>query len=253
MLKKYDGFTQSQQLSVIGIIFLVLFALIAAPLYNLCKKKTIETRLQAVYSILEQAAHRYFVETGELITNYDENITAEDFAKTYILPYINAKKTCEESSQSGCWASSSYTDLGKNSISNPSTFSAVLESGTVIGFNKSQDGFITMLIDINGKAGENKLSRDIFVIYVYNNNLQPKTCAPEDYKKYYIVNGLHLGGYDKCGIPHDVLPYEQLFGKDLEDSCNKKSLKQKNGLGVGAACAALIKRSQWRIDKIYPW
>ncbi len=253
MLKKYDGFTQSQQLLVIGVIFLILFALIAAPLYNSCKKKTIETKLHAIYSILEQATHRYFVETGELITNYDKNITAEEFAKTYVLPYIIVEKTCEGASQSGCWGSPVYMDLSKKSISNPSEFSILLESGAVIGFNKSKDGFITILLDINGNSGENKLGRDIFVLYVYNNNLQPKTCAPEEYKKYYIANGLHLGGYDKCGIPHDVLPYEQLFDKDVEDSCNEKAMKQENGLGSGTACAALIKRSQWRIDKIYPW
>ncbi len=252
MLKKYDGFTQSQQLLVIGIIFLVLFALIAAPLYNSCKKKGIVTRLQAVYSVLEQVQQKYFLETGESISNYDDKITAEAFAKTYFVPYLHPKKNCEGASQTGCWKYSTYTDLAKKTISNPSEYSIVLESGTVIGFSKSKEGFLTMLIDINGPAGENKLSRDIFLMYIYNNS-QPKICPVEEYKKYYISNGIHLGGYDKCGIPHDVLSYEQLFGTTLEDGCNKNALTKRDGFGVGAACAALIKLSQWHIDKIYPW
>lgn len=253
MLKKFDGFTQSQQLLVIGIIFLILFALIAVPLYNLCKQKGIVTRLQAVHSILEQAKHKYFLETGDLLTNYDEKISVEDFAKTYFVPYLSVKKSCSKKNQVACWGHLKYTDLSKNAISNNSDYSIALESGTVVGFSKSKEGFITMLIDINGPVGENKLSRDIFVMYIYNNKLQPKACSLDEYKKYNISNGIHFGGYTKCGIPHDVLPYEQLFSKILEDGCNKKAIKQKGGFGSGTACAALIKRSQWRIDKIYPW
>lgn len=253
MLKKYDGFTKSQQLLVVGIIFLVLFALIAAPLYNSCKKKTIETRLYAIYSILEQAKQKYFVENGESITSYDKDITSKEFAKTYFEPYLRPKKVCEGASQTGCWKSSSYLDLSNKAVHNPAEYSMLMESGSVIGFSKSKDGFITMIIDINGKAGENKLSRDIFVMYIYSNRLKPTKCDKSEYKKYNISSGIHLGGYDKCGVPHDVLSYTQLFDKDLEDGCNKKALKQDDGIGTGAACAALIKRSQWRIDKIYPW
>lgn len=62
-------------------------------------------------------------------------------------------------------------------------------------------------------------------------------------------NGIHLGGFDKCGIPQDVYDYNQLSSKNFEDGCNKSSPQNVYGNGVGSACLAFIKASNWTIDK----
>lgn len=252
MLKK-SGFTHSQQLLIMGIVFLVLFAVIAGPLYNSCRKKEVALKLQAVHTKIKQAKRTYVLENGDIMSNYDVNISPDNFAETYFTPYLKIKHTCKGDNQIPCWGHSAYFDLDNNPVTNKSVYSIVLEDKTIIGFTKNEDGFMALLVDIDGVAGKNKLGRDIFVMYFYNNRFTPKICKLYEYKKYYIADGIHIGGFDKCGIPHDVYSYEDLYSKNLEDGCNIKSPKNTYGFGKGAACAALIKQSQWRIDKIYPW
>ena len=52
--------------------------------------------------------------------------------------------------------------------------------------------------------------------------IRQKICDEKVYKKFPIQSGLHLGGYDKCGIPHDIYNYEDLISRDFYEGCNKK-------------------------------
>ena len=109
-----------------------------------------------------------------------------------------------------------------------------------------------MIVDINGKAGSNRLGKDIFVFSFYNNELKPDICDKSVYKKL-VNNGLHTGGYDKCGIPQDVYDYDELISKEFYEACNKRAPTDSLGLGTGSACGALLKNNNWVMDKQYPW
>ncbi len=249
-LEKRVGITQTQTLLIMGIVFLVLFALIAVPFYNSYKQKHALTKLKTLYSSITKADKIYSLSTVANYGEYNITLNADEFAQKYFTPYLNVEETCK-TSQDACWNEVQYTDLSGKKYTDKIQYSLVLSDKTVVGFSKDKNGLISMIVDIDGKVGKNMLGRDVFVFYFYNDQLQPKLCESKPTE--YIKNGIHFGGYDKCGKPHDTMAYKELFGKNLPDACNKKAPASENGLGVGAACLALIYKSNWTIDKIYPW
>lgn len=249
---KRCGITQMQTLLIMGIVFLVLFALIAVPFYNSYKQKKSITKLRTLYSTLMQANKNYSLIAAVNMGSFDTSMPINVFAETYFTPYLTINSYCK-GAQTECWNSPQYKDLANNKVFDKSLYSIILQDKTVLGFSKNKKGLVTMIADIDGLSGDNKLGRDIFVFYIYNNETRPVLCDDEEYNKYNISNGIHIGGYDKCGIPHDVHSYKELFGDKLEDGCNKSAPINEGGIGSGGACAALIKSSNWAIDKIYPW
>lgn len=245
------GFTPSQTALVMGIVFLVIFAFIAAPLYNSCKKKQIIAKLRTVHAALLQAGKMSSITQGVDEGEFDTTISAKDFAKKYIMPYLNIESVCE-TSQDNCWDNPNYKDLHKKGHYNDIEYSLILPDRTIIGFRKDKNGLITALADINGKTGENTLGYDVFVFYFYNSKNLPKLCDNTEFSRS-VKNGIHVGGYDECGIPHDEHEYMELFDKKLADGCNKKAVSTQYGAGAGAACAALVYKSSWNMDKVYPW
>lgn len=249
---KKTAVTLMQTMLIMGIVFLVLFVLIAVPFYKSLKQKQAITSYRRIYSALLQANKVYSLVNAENMNQYNTKLPLNKFAERYFTPYLSINSYCK-GDQSACWNSPQYRDLNNKKMYNISLYSIVLEDKTVIGFHKNSQGLISLIVDINGRAGENKLGKDIFVFYIYNNDLKSKICPPEKYEGKVIPDGLHLGGYDECGIPHDVYGYMDLFNRDLFESCNKKAASNDLGLGAGAACGALISKSGWVIDKIYPW
>lgn len=251
-MKKRNGVTQTQTLLIMGIVFLFLFACLAVPFYNSYKQKKALSHLMKVYATLIQANRNYAYVTGSNLDEYDTILPINTFAETYFTPYFEIQSYCK-GSQSDCWDSPQYVDLKKNKFFNKSLYSIILPDKTVIGFSKNKQHLVTAIIDVDGPVGENKLGKDVFVMYFYNNLQRPDICDKEVYEKYKIKNGIHLGGFDKCGIPQDVYDYNQLSSKNFEDGCNKSSPQNVYGNGVGSACLAFIKASNWTIDKKYPW
>lgn len=250
--KKLDAITQSQTLLIMGIVFLVLFALLAYPFYNSCKQEIAVTKLRTLYTQLIDASHRAFISSMTNMNEFDTSMPIDKFAQVYFTSQLPVEKYCIEK-QDACWNSVQYSDLRNSLYDNKITYSVELSGGTVLGFSKNANNQITLIADINGKLGDNKLGRDIFVFYIYNQEQRPTICPDEMYDKYHITNGIHFGGFDKCGVPHDAHPYHDLFAPSINDGCHFESSPSPMGVGVGAACSALIKASGWTIDKIYPW
>ncbi len=251
--KKYNGFTQMQTLSIMGVVILIIFASLAVPFYNNCMQKQTVSKLKLLYTSLEQANRMYTLANHDDADEYDMNMSAEEFAETYFTPYLQVNSSCKKD-QSACWKNPQYTDLAKNKIYNKSQYSLVLNRKVVLGFHKDEkNGLINIIADIDGKSGENRLGRDVFIFSFYNSSSPVNLCDEGVYKERSIKSGIHFGGYDECGIPHDVYTYSDLYSSSLKDSCNKKAAASENGLGIGAACLALINKSAWAIDKIYPW
>lgn len=251
--EKSNGFTQMQTLFIMGIIALIVFAAVAVPFYNNCKQKQAVSKLKLIYTSLVQANRMYALVNHSDTNEYEmEDMSVEEFAETYFTPYLQVHSSCKKD-QSACWNSPQYTDLVNRKIYNKSEYSLVLKGKAVLGFHKDKNGLITLIADIDGKSGENKLGRDVFVFSFFNSGSYPKLCDEAVYTDRFVKDGIHFGGYDECGIPHDTYSYSELSGTGLKDGCNKKASASENGLGVGSACLALITESNWSIDKIYPW
>lgn len=250
--RKLDAITQAQTVLIMGIVVLVLFALIAVPFYNSVKQKIAITKLKTIYTQLIDSSRRAFLSSMTNMDEFDTSLPIDVFAQNYFVSQMPVEKYCKDN-QDDCWNEVQYSDLAGNYYTDVITYSVVIKGGTVLGFSKNINNLITLVVDVDGKLGDNRLGRDIFVFYIYNNLQRPKICADEIYKNYYVKDGLHFGGFDRCGIPHDVYSYIDLFGGGLDDGCNFNAVPSPSGVGVGAACSALIKVSDWTIDKIYPW
>ena len=248
---KRKAVTLMQTMLIMGIVFLFLFVFVAIPFYNSFKQKYAVTAYRRIYSTLMQANRMYSLVNSANMNEYNTAMPINKFAEKYFTPYLSIDLFCK-GEQTDCWKTPQYKDISNKKLYNMSLYSIVLEDKTVIGFHKSPNGLVSLIVDINGKAGENKLGKDIFTFYIYNRNLLPELCSEEKYNKR-IVDGLHMGGYDECGIPHDSYDFTELTSLELFESCNKKAEPNVYGLGAGAACGALIHKGGWVIDKHYPW
>jgi len=249
---KLAGFTQSQTLLVTGFVFLIIFAMIAVPFYNSCKKKQMVTKLRKLQASLLQADKMSSQILAKNYEEYNTTLSAKDFAERYFVPYLEVDTKCTKA-DNDCWNEIQYKDLAGNEYTNKIGYSVKLNDKTVVGFSKDKNGLISIIADLDGKAGSNTLGYDVFVFYIYNDKYQPKLCDSDTDTNIYIKNGIHMGGYDKCGIPLDTKDYKELFSPKLPDGCNKDAPRTQFGAGTGAACAALIYKSSWNMDSVYPW
>lgn len=249
---KLNAFSLMQTTAIMCITFLFLFALLALPFYNSYKQKQYTTIYSTVYASLIQANRMYSLAASDDLNEYNMKMPINKFAETYFTPYLSISAFCK-GDQSACWENPQYRDLGNNEMFDKSLYSLVLDNKAVLGFGKNRQGLVYAILNVDGNLGENKMGKDIFVFYFYNNSQRPKICNKKYYKKFNIQDGIHLGGFDRCGVPFDVYDYKELLGKDLMDACNKKAQGNVMGLGIGSACGAIIKQSNWTIDKSYPW
>lgn len=248
---KRFAITQLQTILIVGIVFLILFFILAFPFYQAYKQKQTITKLKILQSELMQAARMYsMVSSGE--TLYNTDLPLADFVEKYFARFLDLEGFCKID-QSACWNQYLYTDMNNQKVYGKPVYSFELKNNIVIGFLQNKKGLIYSVVDIDGKVGANQLGKDVFILYFYDREHVPTICDASVYKNYNISDGLHWGGFDKCGIPHDVHTYQELISKDLPDGCNKKAQTFENGLGVGSACLAAIKVNNWTIDKSYPW
>ncbi len=251
-MRKALGVTQIQTLLIMGIVFLVLFFSIAGPFYTSFQKKRVAMDLSVLYSRFLNASRNHMIISGSDGV-MDLNMELSEFVNTYFYPYFDVDKICDGIDQSGCWGNPQYTDLSTKKAMNRVTYSLLLSGGEVLGFVKGNDNRISILASLEGNPKKIKLGRDVFAFYVYSNDFLVKTCEDSAYTRVGIRNGVHIGGYDKCGLPHDILTYKELVSTELLDGCNVSSPESETGAGVGAACSALIHYNNWAIDKKYPW
>lgn len=249
--KKNGHITLSQTVLIVGIVSLLLFAIILVPFYKSYKQKVSIVKYQKTYALLQQANRMYSLVSGESMNKYNTHLPINEFAETYFTPYLQISEYCK-GKQDSCWNSPQYKDLKNTKKFDVSLYSIILENNGTIGFHKNRQGLITMIFDTNGKVGENKLGKDVFVFSFYDNENHPKLCDEKIYKEKSIPNGIHFGGYDKCGIPQDAYESEDLISKNFFDGCNKKSTTDELGLGLGTACGALLRKNNWAVDINYP-
>ena len=240
-------------LSVIILITIVVsFGFLVCHFYNISMQKVAITKLKSIHAELIQASRISSMVHNEDMGNFQMDIPINLFAEKYFTPYLRIDSYCK-GNQDSCWNSPQYKDLKGNAYFNKSLYSVVLTDGSVVGFNKDKNNIITLIVDVNGKVKPNKLGQDVFLFSLYNTENHPEICEKSEYDKLSIYSGIHLGGVDKCGIPHDTYSYIDLVSAKFEDGCNKKASSSTNGFGVGSACLAVLKLNAWAVDKNYPW
>ncbi len=189
-LSRKFAFTLVEVLITLGIIGIVA-ALTISNIVNIYTERQTVVRLKQTYGILNQAFLKMVEENGTLDVWEDDSLT---FLKQEFLKHLKITKSCIN--DYNCYVNSSGMNGGGDQYT-----SYTLANGTVLNFRyrkinkqnltdpeapycyyeigKSNINSIYMgkcgglKIDINGKKGPNKDSKDIFTFILYTNNIIP--------------------------------------------------------------------------------
>ena len=240
-------------LAVIILIVLVgVFGWMVCYFYNVSMQKFSISKIKSIHAELIQASRLSALVHNEDMGVFKTDMPVNLFAEKYFTPYLNINSYCK-GSQDNCWKTPQYVDLHGTPYFNKSMYTVVLTDGVVIGFNKDKNNLVNLIVDVNGKVKPNKLGHDVFIFSVYNAETPPGICKKSEYNKSALYSGIHFGGLDKCGVPHDAYGYSELTDATFEDGCSNKSPASVSGFGAGSACLAVLKHNSWNIDKNYPW
>ena len=218
------AFTLAEVLITLGIIGIVA-AMTIPTLINNSKKQETVTKLQKIYSTLQQAVKMSEIENGSLET-WDFALSNKDFMNTYIVPYLAVIKNCG-TTESGCW-SNDLVIKRKNNLAdteNISSFTRILlKDGTFIAL-VNQGAHAHFYADLDGLKGSNIYGRDVFIFTLTPVALYE--ASNHDIK----TAGLYLFGH---GFDRAHLLY----------TCNT---------GAGNHCGGLIQLDGWKISDDYKW
>ena len=249
--KYKHAFTLSETLITLGVVGVV--AAITLPsLVTDCQKLISRVRIQKAYTMLSQTTYFAEAEYGPVNTwDYADGITprdgwdvAQDFAETYIVPYLRVASKCERNSTN---PACNYTMYGLNGVAHGDgqidppgkTYGFYLVDGTFVKVWAMNDRSsnvtaqkhlrqVTIFYDIDGVKGQNKMGHDIFKLeYII-------ASTKKDVEWY----GKMFPAYINKVNRNDLL-------SNKSEMCNKNH--------DGSACLALIMRDGWVISHDYPW
>ena len=233
------AFTLAEVLITLGIIGVVAALTIPNLLVSYEKKQTV-SRLQKVYSVLNQAYLFAKADGGDnilaenIIGDYDNTANRSyvvNFMSKYFVPHLRINKNCDYTSDEACFgksykryfgngneASSGITYYKYNIILNDGAFISVTTNNIcdADGNNCVSGGGLVFYIDINGAAKPNTFGKDNFIIYI-----TPNSSNIEFYQN----------GNTRTALLND---------------CNSMT-------GFRRSCGALIKRDGWKISADYLW
>lgn len=235
---EHRGFTLAEVLITLGIIGVVAAMTLPSVINSYEKKETI-SKIKKVYSVLSQtslfAIPEYGDPEGWEMPTGSSVATGKFFAEKYLIPYLNVARVCESNDNPDC----NYTIYKLNGSPFTDyiytrTYRFYLNDGTFLmvhtGGDSQHPKLVVILFDINGKRGQNKLGRDIFILqYLLQTNL-PQS---KEYQGKFIPA---WGDYDSRN---------ELLGTGNNQYCNKTK--------EGRACLAVIFMDGWEIKSDYPW
>lgn len=211
------AFTLAEVLISLGIIGVVAAVTMLNLIANYQKAVTVN-QLKAAYSIFSQAVERSIEDNGDIAT---WELSYSDMAPKYIFPYVETVGTVKKYNIGALSPDSNFIHWGgwvnKGKIyamKNGMTYSLIYDHDV-----------ITLMVDINGTKGPNRVGRDGFAF-----RLLPKQ------------NKLILAGADKSRS--EIIDY--YFG-----GCKK--YEQPGAYYSGEFCGALIMIDGWKITSTYPW
>ena len=237
--KAKAAFTLAEVLITLGIIGIVAAMTIPTLISKYEKKQTV-TKLQKMYSILNQAYLFAKADGGDSILlnsiNGDYNMDSEtarksvtEFMENYFLPYLKVSKNCGVSTDKACFG---YVHNSPSNGINMATnkYNVILQDGSSISavYNSSNcdengvcmaGGSILLWLDINGTAKPNMAGKDYFLVKI----------SPDS------------GNIEFYNIPAG----NQDLRTALLEDCNNSGWRR--------SCAALIKYDGWKISDDYDW
>ena len=226
------AFTLAEVLITLGIIGIVSAATIPIMLTNFKKRETV-AKVKAAYSILSQAVKLSVEENGET-SGWDTSVQSEVIPK-YILPYMTGVTQAKGSilayqmrtlSSQGNPAKNIYSDWSWNLTAEPIY---VMQNGMYFTYSNSNDGYPTIVVDLNGSGKPNIMGIDGFTFWI-----DPKTSS--------VVPA----GYN-CSR-------EGILGKGCPTSYDRMCIRDNSWQYYrGGYCAALMQKDGWTISKDYPW
>ena len=225
---KSGAFTLAEVLVTLGVIGLVAAMTIPNLLTNFKKRETV-TKVKAAYSIFSQAVKMSTEENGE-ISGWDvsnETLVVEK----YILPYMTGVTKIKGSmhkylmrtlSSQGDVPRNRYYDWSWNLIKYPIY---VMQNGMYFTYSNANDGYPTIVVDINGSGKPNIMGIDGFAFWL---DMESSSVVPAGSK------------YSR----------EKLIGGGPVRVCRRDDSWQ---YYRGGYCAALMQKDGWTISKDYPW
>lgn len=240
------AFTLAEVLITLGIVGIVAAITIPTLIAGYQKKEAVNA-LKKMYSSLTQATKMYQAENNITYEEFDTSLSADEFMRTYILPYVKIIKTCNNKQE--CYGENKLFAIDRKHQIQVGSKIYVLSDGSFLWIVKHAGG-IVFYFDLNGAKKPNYSGRDIFNFFLINNTTMGewKGCETE---LGWLKSGLYPGAFSACFRPFTIYKREELLGTSVHRSCNKNA-PQVNG-DVGDACAALIMLDGWEIKKDYPW
>lgn len=239
---KLKAFTLAEVLITLGIIGVVAAITIPGLISNYQKKQTV-TKLEKVYSILNQAI-KLSEEEFDSIESWDRDMNNIEFFNKYLRPHMNVsavaklgeyKNTPKYKRLNGTVENSFtlfYNDANLITLNDGCLL--FLNSDSYKLSNQARNPVIIPIgIDINGFSHPNVIGKDFFlynIIVDYNGKFNPPKIVP-------------YGAYNTSDFP---------FGEYKREN-TKKGTYACTKAGRGQFCAALIMMDNWQISSDYPW
>ena len=246
--RKRIAFTLAEVLITLGIIGVVA-ALTLPNLITQYQKNATVQGLKVAYSLLSQAVQKSISENGE-IDNWDYTLNTNAFNETYILPYLKIAKKCDGGKCIKTDNFNGYYELNGNKYTRISG-SYVLANGMILMADYPESGFLVYMIDLNGNKKPNIMGKDIFAFYLLNHQ-SPNLAVYRNWLKNIQAN-LYIGSLREYGLPHYQIGTTHLTKTYIHRGCNPNAIAGGVHGGIGSACAAVIMKDGWEINKDYPW
>ena len=239
---KNKGFTLAEVLITLGIIGIVAAITIPGLISNYQKKQTV-TKLEKVYSILNQAI-KLSEEEFDSIESWDRDLPAVEFFNKYFRPHMNVSAVAKLGEYKNTPKYKRLNGTVENSFTlfNDDANLITLNDGCLLFLDSSSytiselgrnPATLVIGIDVNGFSHPNVIGKDFFLFQIiidYNGKFNPPKVVP-------------YGAYNTSDKPFGE--YKRENTKEGSYACTKA--------GRGQFCAALIMMDNWQISNDYPW
>lgn len=175
------GFTLSEVMLVLSVIGVIAALTIPGLTQNL-QNKQYRTAYKKAFSEVNQILLRAANEDGLIdINGSDTNVNTDI---QIMAQYLNSSKICTNSVTQGCWVDNCNVGDQDCYWSTPGSndqgmgFGFIDVAGRAWTHYKIGPGYFIMLVDINGSSKPNKLGRDRFPLFFYDDNNVANVKAP---------------------------------------------------------------------------
>ncbi|MFH0702740.1 MAG: prepilin-type N-terminal cleavage/methylation domain-containing protein [bacterium] len=189
------AFTLSEVLIALTVVGVV-GAIVIPPVYHNIQDAQNKTAFVSVYSVMDQATKMIMADNGNSLKGVftDNNTMKNKYAQ-----YLNTFKSCNNGQVAGnCWHKNDGSSKQLNGI--PASWTnlpGIILNGTLVLFWGGNSTCTTLngtvpycgliTIDINGFKGPNIIGKDIYYIYIQENDIKPWGTKGDGYENTCII------------------------------------------------------------------